>query len=196
MATVDSKIIELVVKRKIDTEIISDTKLRQAIDKTQAIVPDLWRKQLNDGIGEDGKRIRKLSKGYTKFKSRFINKKIKHRAKTMNKAWYEELTIKTDYAAKGVPNYGRFTGQAFSAMATKKPETDYKDGVIKASFVAYINNEKRALIWKYLEKIGLKYGFNLGNNPRGQKHQQIIKETFLKKLFPKATLFSAKVNVK
>jgi len=189
------KDIEVVIKRKLEKE-VTNQKLNQANLAASKVAVELWRKQLADGIDGNGKRISKLSANYQKWKKRYISGKLTHRPKSEGKDWLDQLETTTEYKANKVPNYGRLTGKFFSSMTVSKPKNKNKDGVITLGFRLSANSKSRAKILQYLEQQGRNYGFAIGNSNRGKKHQNIIKQTMLKILFPKATLFSASVRAK
>lgn len=170
----------------------------------------LQRKQLNSGLDEDGKRIKPLSRLTKKAKTRFVKgdeinffarrKSMKKRGKEYAKSTlegYKYLKTKTEFAAKNVPNFGRWTGQTMASYAIKNVSGAVKNGKIILNYTFYISNKYSDKIYKYLrEKFGRKYALCLNKTTTGKKNMSALIKAASKVLFPKANLSSGRINEK
>jgi hypothetical protein len=187
--------ITVAIQRKLD-KAIPQIKLSTAASKAGKKATELWRAQLNSGISGEGSRLRKLSNKYLKFKTRY-RKGINHRKSSEGKKWYKDLyDTDSDFVTKGNPNHGRLRGRLFKQMANVKTSAKMnKKGEITFNVKLNLSAKYKRILERLMKK-GLNYFMALGSSNRGKKHQEEIKRTFLKEVFPGANLFSGKVTVK
>ena len=110
--------------------------------------------QLNSGVGTDGKKVAKLTKDYRSRKSN---------SRERNRMISSKRDSKTEYAAKGSPNFGRLSGSTFSALKFKST-TNYKKTVVEIKLSSTLG--RRNKIAEYLEK---NFGATRGWHKKGQK---------------------------
>lgn len=149
---------------------VNTTSLNRAANMMGAKAIQLNRERLSMGLDTNGRRIRKLSRSYSKFKRNYILNRLSAKA-------LRRIDTSTDFKAKGVPNYGRLTGQLFSDMSfsVTRAGAAFKQGIILE--VRYYILKRSA--WKIAALAKMKrlyFGLAKAQSNRGKKERKEIKE--------------------
>ena len=108
MAKDSAKELSVIFQKRFDKK-FSQTRLNNAGKKMGKLMVELNRYRVQQGINTDGRRFKKLSKQYIRFKKNYIAGRLSSKAR-------KRLGRATKWQAKGVPNYGRLTGQLFTDL--------------------------------------------------------------------------------
>ena len=177
---------EFIIKKELSHKFSAQKIERAAMNMSYELI-DIMQERTGEGIDIKGKRLRKLSRGYKKFKYKYIKSGNRYKPKKRGKrrrasttAHYRDLNETTEHKAKNIPNYGRLTGKLFSSYNPIKPKVSQISGGIKISWGVKIKGKRNIKIYSYLEKMGRRiFGITDIKKPRGQKELNRLRDVFL-----------------
>jgi hypothetical protein len=125
-------------------ERLSRTKFRQAAEAVADEAIKIILERTSDGVDVDGRRFTKYSKGYEKLKGDFVKSKAAKRF----------LRGRTRFAAKGLPNWMRATGQMLSSMTTRNERISRRGNQLLIEFDITFASKENGEIASYHNETG------------------------------------------
>lgn len=127
---------------------------------------DIMRDRTNAGIDVRSRRLKKLTRQYSKWKRKYISGKVKLSSK---------LRRTTRFKAKKVPNHGRLTGQTFTSWQPVKPKVTKTANGFNIRWGVQIEGTRNNEVNQYLIKQGRKiFGLSTGSARRKKEIDRML----------------------